>query len=480
MVARGGMDSPTSSAHPPGALRASVGAARIASIAISAAMTERRCMLIPAQRSDRIYYPLARSATTSAVPQSGDRLMKAGTTELVVGLVLVTGFAFGVVLMLWGAFSMSQSSPVPGGSVPTVLGFLMLAVGAAITGITLVAGAGITGTKLVATLISRAWGSLSHSAKRKVKWGVLIAWVAWFSIYTHLYWQPSAVAERQRVAAERAQLKAERAQLEEERALLKFAARMKFEGTNESLIGMWQNVAEPNYVIVFGYVGTAYRTDGAEIQYYEDWNLCYRSDVTPAPCKSPVSFTDPSSALQVDFRSNRGIVAYEISQFDDSQLVIEHLFDSGNKTAIHKDSVTQSFSRVTDAVMLKNFRTRGAVMMNRAQPDAETKIIDGVTHRFFREPVPALASNAWISSSPDPSLRSVTSLSEGDSVELIAVTDIKHHGTPWFLIRYRDGLSGYTRGGNLCPKEIWIDGLRTPHKWDGRIPPRRFPGCVAP
>ena len=401
--------------------------------------------------------------------------MKPGT------YLLVTGLAVGVMLMLSGAFSMSQSSPVPGGSVPTVLGFLMLAAGATITGITLAAGAGITGIKLVATLISRAWGSLSHSAKRKVKWGVLIAWVAWVSIYTHLYWRPSAVAERQRVAAERVQLEAERAQLEAERAQLIVAALKKFEETNESLIGMWQNVAEPNYVIVFGYAGTAYRTDGAEIQYYEDWRVCYRSDVTPARCKSPVSFTDPSSALQIDFRSNRGIVAYEISQLDDSQLVIEYLFDSGNKTAIHKDSVTQSFSRVTDAVMLKNFRTRGAVMMHRAQPDAETKIIDGVTHRFFREPVPALTSNAWISSSPDANLPRVTSLSEGDSVELIAVTDIEHpHGSPWFLIRYRDGLSGYTRGGNICPKEIWINGLRTPHKWNGQIPPRRFPGCVAP
>jgi hypothetical protein len=384
---------------------------------------------------------------------------------------LHTALGGGVGLMAVGAFSISQSSPDPGGGLPAVLGFLFL-----------VSGGLLTGVALVVALSLGVYGSLSDKAKRKVKLGLFVilpcAWIGWSYIQAYLFWRPSAVAERQRVEAERAQLEVD--------------ARKKHEETSESLIGIWQNVAEPNYVMVVGYAGTSYRTDGGEIQIYDSWSLCYRSDGSNADCRSQVAFADPSAAFQLDFRSNRGIAAYEILQLDDSRLVAEHLFDSGDKWAIQKDSATQSFRRVTDAVTLRNFRPRGrgegeiarcdamegvmerrdcydrVVMMHRAQPDAETKIIDGVTHRFFPEPVPALTSNAWVASRPNQGFGQVASLSEGDSVELIAVTDMEFQGSFWFQIRYRDGLGGYAVGNKICPKDVWVDGL---------LPPGRFQSC---
>jgi hypothetical protein len=327
---------------------------------------------------------------------------------------LHTALGGGVGLMAVGAFSISQSSPDPGGGLPAVLGFLFL-----------VSGGLLTGVALVVALSLGVYGSLSDKAKRKVKLGLFVilpcAWIGWSYIQAYLFWRPSAVAERQRVEAERAQLEVD--------------ARKKHEETSESLIGIWQNL---------------------------------------------------------EFRSNRGIAAYEILQLDDSRLVAEHLFDSGDKWAIQKDSATQSFRRVTDAVTLRNFRPRGrgegeiarcdamegvmerrdcydrVVMMHRAQPDAETKFIDGVTHRFFPEPVPALTSNAWVASRPNQGFGQVASLSEGDSVELIAVTDMEFQGSFWFQIRYRDGLGGYAVGNKICPKDVWVDGL---------LPPGRFQSC---
>jgi len=98
--------------------------------------------------------------------------------------------------------------------------------------------------------------------------------------------------------------------------------------------------------------------------------------------------------------------------------------------------------------------------MQRMYPGAETRIVYGVTHRFFEQPVPATTNGGVVRSGPGQDHSKVASMYMGDPVALIAVTDIETDGFSWFQIHYRDGLKGYALGGLLCPKTSSIDRLQ--------------------
>jgi hypothetical protein len=98
--------------------------------------------------------------------------------------------------------------------------------------------------------------------------------------------------------------------------------------------------------------------------------------------------------------------------------------------------------------------------MQRVQPGAETRFVDGVTHWNFEEPVPVTTYGGIVRSGPGHEYNKVTSMYKGDPVVLIAVTEIETKGFLWFQIRYRDGQDGYALGGLLCPREVSIDGLK--------------------
>jgi hypothetical protein len=346
--------------------------------------------------------------------------MSIGKMGLRAGLVLGGG------LMLSGVFVMSFASSAPGGGLMIVLGLLFF-----------VPGAFIAGSAFIAWLSVRLYGSLDDSAKRKVKWGVLVilpvAWFAWSAVQSYLYFRPSAVAEREMAAAQR--------------ALVEEEFRKKFEAANEFLVGAWQEATQPGHVIMFDNKGRTYRTDGGEIHQYESWHLALKS-------------RDSSSVVELKFYGKHGTTVYEILQVDDAKLVTKTLVTPGD-ASIEPGFETQSFSRIADAATLRKFYPRaGSIIMQLVQPGAQTLFVNGVAHRFFDEPVAVSTYGGVVRSGPGLEHSKATSMYKGDPVALIAVTEAEMNGFKWFQIRYRDGLDGYALGGLLCPKEVSIEGIQ--------------------
>ena len=98
--------------------------------------------------------------------------------------------------------------------------------------------------------------------------------------------------------------------------------------------------------------------------------------------------------------------------------------------------------------------------MQVVQPGAQTRIINGVAHRFFEQPVAVSTYGGVVRSGPGMEYSKVASMYKGDPVALVAVTDAEMDRFKWFQIRYRDGQNGYAMGGLLCPKEAAIEGIR--------------------
>lgn len=336
------------------------------------------------------------------------------------------GLTIGGGLMLTGVFVMSFASSAPGGGLMIVLGLLFL-----------VPGAFIAGSASIAWLSARLYGSLDDSAKRKVKWGILVilptAWIAWSAVESYLYFRPSAVAEREMAEAQQ--------------ALAEDATRKRLEAANEFLVGAWQNVNQSGHVIMFDDKGRTYRTDGGEIHQYDSWHL-------------QINNRDPSSVIELKLYGNSGTTVFEILQADSAQLVTRTLLTPGN-ASVEAGFETQSFSRITDTATLRKFYPRaGSVIMPVVQPGAQTQIVNGVAHRFFDEPVAVSTYGGVVRSGPGFEHSKVTSMYKGDPVALLAVTDAETDGFMWFQIRYRDGLKGYALGGLLCPKEASIEGIQ--------------------
>lgn len=98
--------------------------------------------------------------------------------------------------------------------------------------------------------------------------------------------------------------------------------------------------------------------------------------------------------------------------------------------------------------------------MQVVRPGAQSKIINGVAHRFFEEPVAVSTYGGVVRSGPGMEHSKVASMYKGDPVALIAVTDTEMDQFKWFQIRYRDGKTGYASGSRLCPKEAAIEGIQ--------------------
>ena len=339
---------------------------------------------------------------------------------------LTAGLLLGGSLMLFGAFVMAFATSAPGGGLMIVLGLLFF-----------LPGAFIAGSTFIAWLSAGLYGSLSDSAKRKVKWGVLVilpvAGIAWSAVDSYLYLRPSAVAERERAEAQQ--------------ALVEETARKELKATSKFLVGAWQNVTQSGHVIMFDNNGRTYRTDGGDIHQYESWRLAMFN-------------RDPSSVIELKIYGRHGSSVYEILQVDDAQLVTKNLVHPGN-TNFEQGSETQSFSRITDAATLRKFYPRaGSIIMQVVQPGAQTNIVNGVAHRLFEEPVAVSTYGGVVRSGPGMEYSNVVSMYKGDPVALIAVTDAEMDEFAWFQIRYRDGLNGYALGGLLCPREAAIEGIK--------------------
>lgn len=83
----------------------------------------------------------------------------------------------------------------------------------------------------------------------------------------------------------------------------------------------------------------------------------------------------------------------------------------------------------------------------------------GAAHYELEFPIMAGSWGGKVRAGPGMEYAHVTSLKEGDSVDLIGLTDVEMNGYPWFHIQYRGGSEGYKWGGILCAKDIWVEGL---------------------
>lgn len=77
----------------------------------------------------------------------------------------------------------------------------------------------------------------------------------------------------------------------------------------------------------------------------------------------------------------------------------------------------------------------------------------------FDRPVAAGSWGGVVRSGPGMDYARVTTLREGERVELLYNTGVMRDAYPWFLIRFRGGQLGFQWGGILCRLEVPVDGL---------------------
>jgi hypothetical protein len=358
-------------------------------------------------------------------------------------LGLGAGLALGGILMLAGYLMMSLTSSGGGGGIMIVLGLLLI-----------LPGAFITVSTLAAWLLSKIYGSLSDGNKRRVKYSFLILFlgsIAWFGISTFLFSRPAAISARQEVWAEQARLD-------------QLAASGKIEAAQRFLIGAWRNETQPENIDVFNDQGVSYSITNGKINHLGQWSLDIYPHAAPA-------------AVELTRNFDTGYVVHRILTVDDSQLVIELLTDADDSPGVRSAAI-HTYGRVIDTEALPKFDP--AAVTGKKQPEpaaydpfaaiatipvsrqseiAETKIIEGVTHRLFASPIAVTTGGGIVRSGPGLTHSKASSLYKGDPVALVAVTDVNMDGYLWFQIRYRDGQQGYALGALLCARETWLEGL---------------------
>jgi uncharacterized protein YraI len=77
----------------------------------------------------------------------------------------------------------------------------------------------------------------------------------------------------------------------------------------------------------------------------------------------------------------------------------------------------------------------------------------------FDRPVAAGSWGGVVRSGPGMEYARVTTLREGERVELLYNTGVMRDAYPWFLIRFRGGQLGFQWGGILCRMAVPVDGL---------------------
>lgn len=82
----------------------------------------------------------------------------------------------------------------------------------------------------------------------------------------------------------------------------------------------------------------------------------------------------------------------------------------------------------------------------------------GATPGFDR-PIEAGSWGGIVRNGPGTEHARVTSLPEGERVQLLYNTGIVRDGFPWFLIRLRDGRLGFQWGGILCQLATPVEGV---------------------
>ena len=95
-------------------------------------------------------------------------------------------------------------------------------------------------------------------------------------------------------------------------------------------------------------------------------------------------------------------------------------------------------------------------------------VIEGLPdahEQFFETPfsvqtAPEKHRFAEFRSGPGTQFNLLVPLERGETVEILAVTDVQQEGFLWYRIRTEVGLKGYLVGEHLCAKENWIDGIQ--------------------
>lgn len=95
------------------------------------------------------------------------------------------------------------------------------------------------------------------------------------------------------------------------------------------------------------------------------------------------------------------------------------------------------------------------------------KVIEGLPdahEQFFETPFSVQTASeeykfAKVRSGPGTQFSLLLPLKSGETVQILAVTDVQQEGFLWYRIRSDSGLRGYLVGAHLCAKENWINGI---------------------